>query len=73
MGKTSFMRRWVNEDGNKAYGYGGDCGEIINADNFCNDGLVRPDRSFASGAFALLIEDKKTKPQKLRLTNFNAY
>ena len=39
-----------DENGNKAYGYGGDCGEIINHGNFCNDGLVRPDRSFSSGA-----------------------
>ena len=39
-----------NENGVKAYGYGGDCGEIVNHGNFCNDGLVRPDRSFSSGA-----------------------
>ena len=39
-----------NEDGVKAYGYGGDCGEVVNHGNFCNDGLVRPDRSFSSGA-----------------------
>ena len=65
-----------DEDGNKAYGYGGDCGEIINADNFCNDGLVRPDRTFSSGALEakavyqyLYVEEIDAKKGEFRIFN----
>lgn len=65
-----------DEDGNKAYGYGGDCGEIINADNFCNDGLVRPDRSFSSGALEakaiyqnLYVEEIDAQKGEFRIYN----
>ena len=65
-----------DEDGNKAYGYGGDCGEVINAGNFCNDGLVRPDRSFSSGALEakavyqyVYVEEIDAKKGEFRIYN----
>jgi len=39
-----------DENGNKTYGYGGDCGEKCSPANFCSDGLVFPDRTPSSGA-----------------------
>lgn len=42
-----------NEAGKKAYGYGGDSGEVIHAGNFCADGLMFPDRTPSSGALAM--------------------
>lgn len=65
-----------NEDGVKAYGYGGDCGEIVNHGNFCNDGLVRPDRSFSSGALEakavynnVYVEEINAKNGEFRIRN----
>ena len=37
-------------NGEKYYGYGGDCGELTHDSNFCNDGVVMPDRSFYPGS-----------------------
>lgn len=42
-----------NAAGQKAYGYGGDSGEVIHAGNFCADGLMFPDRTPSSGALAM--------------------
>ncbi len=65
-----------DEDGNKAYGYGGDCGEVNNAGNFCNDGLVRPDRTFSSGALEtkavyqnVYVEEIDAAKGKFRIRN----
>ncbi|MEN8078533.1 glycoside hydrolase family 2 TIM barrel-domain containing protein [Clostridioides difficile] len=38
------MKEKENENGKKAYGYGGDFGEENHDGNFCVDGLVYPDR-----------------------------
>ena len=40
----------ANEKGEKYYGYGGDCGEFPHDSNFCNDGVVMPDRSLYPGS-----------------------
>jgi len=40
----------ANEAGEKYYAYGGDCGEFPHDGNFCNDGVVMPDRSFYPGS-----------------------
>jgi len=40
----------TSETGEKYYGYGGDCGEYPHDANFCNDGVVMPDRSFYPGS-----------------------
>ena len=43
----------TSEDGEKYYGYGGDCGEVPHDSNFCNDGVVMPDRSFYPGSLEI--------------------
>ncbi len=65
-----------DENGNKAYGYGGDCGEVVNMNNFCCDGLVRPDRTFSSGALEakavyqnLYVEEIDAAKGKFRIYN----
>ena len=65
-----------DEEGNKAFGYGGDCGEQIHANNFCNDGLVRPDRTPSCGALEakavyqyVRFEARSLEEGKIKITN----
>ena len=54
------------KDGKKAYGYGGDFGEINHDGNFCVDGLVYPDRRPHTG----LLEYKNIN-RPIRALEFN--
>lgn len=56
----------TQEDGNTYYTYGGDFGEYPHDNNFCVDGLVRPDRTPSSG----LLEAKAVY-QYLRAEDFD--
>jgi beta-galactosidase/beta-glucuronidase len=70
----------INENGKKGWAYGGDFGETIHDGNFCNNGLVNPDREphpafyEAKKVFQPLKIDLNSEiPDVLQLQNLNFF
>ena len=57
------------KDGKKAYGYGGDFGEINHDGNFCVDGLVYPDRTPHTGLLEFKNVNRPVRALELDQTN----
>ena len=57
------------KDGKKAYGYGGDFGEINHDGNFCVDGLVYPDRTPHTGLLEFKNVNRPGRALELDQTN----
>lgn len=57
------------KDGKKAYGYGGDFGEVNHDGNFCVDGLVYPDRTPHTGLLEFKNVNRLVRALELDQTN----
>ena len=57
------------KDGKKAYGYGGDFGEVNHDGNFCVDGLVYPDRTPHTGLLEFKNVNRPVRALELDQTN----
>ena len=57
------------KDGKKAYGYGGDFGEVNHDGNFCVDGLVYPDRTPHTGLLEFKNVNRPIRALELDQTN----
>ncbi len=73
-----FIWDWVDQsicktapDGKVYWAYGGDFGDTINDMNFCNDGLVYPDRSLHSAMFEVRKLFQPVRVRALDLQNGN--
>ncbi|MCQ2463514.1 MAG: hypothetical protein MJ177_08975 [Clostridia bacterium] len=64
--------------GDGSYTYGGDHGEVIHDGNFCVDGLMYPDRTPHTGAYAMQAVYRPLRAEKIsdnlyRFTNTNRF